>query len=130
VSKQVSRWCRGFDGAQRIGAMMVAFRESPPQRVLDLEVVAVTDYLRQSRIDREGAVSAVDLPRSDVLVFELEGGSRIVVRPSGTEPKIKFYYDHRESVMDSETMDQAEHRAYRRLEELVSAFEGQYAVVY
>lgn len=122
LSRQVSRWHRGLDGAEKIQSIMAALRSAPPARVVDLDVLAVRDYQQQVRRDRDGTTSTLDLPRSNVLAFELAGGSRIVARPSGTEPKIKFYFDYRESVAQGESMQTAEARANVRLETLVTAF--------
>jgi phosphomannomutase len=124
VSRQVSRWHRGLDGAERIQSIMAALRSSPPSKVVDLDVLAVRDYQQQVRRDREGVTTTLNLPKSNVLSFELAGGSRIVARPSGTEPKIKFYFDHRETMTEDESMGSAENRANERLDGLVEAFLG------
>ena len=123
VSRQVSNWHRGLDGAERIQSIMSALRASPPERVAGLDVVALRDYQQQTRTERGGTTTPLQLPKSNVLSFELAGGSRIVARPSGTEPKIKFYFDHRETVGD-ETMEAAEARAEEKLSALVEAFVG------
>jgi len=122
VCKQVSRWHQGIHGAEQIKTIMSSLRHSPPSKVLDLNVVGVCDYERRIRTDHTGATSSLNLPRSNVLSFELAGGSRIVARPSGTEPKIKFYFDHCEAMTDSESMMEAEQRADQRLQSLVEAF--------
>lgn len=122
LSRQVSRWHRGLDGAERIQTIMAGLRARPPERIGGLDVVARRDYQVQTRTTREGTVQALALPKSNVLAFELEGGSRVVARPSGTEPKIKFYFDHREVVKEDETLDEAEARANNRVEQLVAAF--------
>ncbi|MFW5740426.1 MAG: phospho-sugar mutase [Myxococcota bacterium] len=121
VSRQVSRWHRGLGGSERIAAIMADLRKAAPKRVGGFEVVAVRDYLEQTRTDRDGGVSALALPKSNVLAFELEGGSRIVARPSGTEPKIKFYVDLR-ATMGGESLAQAEARAADTLDALAETF--------
>jgi len=121
VSRQVSRWHRGLDGAARIRAIMASLRASPPREVGSLTVVAVRDYERQVRTTNSGEQEPLGLPKSNVLAFELEGGSRVVARPSGTEPKIKFYFDLREDVGDEEFAE-AEARTARKLDDLVEAF--------
>ena len=71
-----------------------------------------TDYRKGERVDlRGGARSALTLPSSNVLSFELASGSRIIARPSGTEPKAKFYFDVREAVAEGESVDDARSRA-------------------
>jgi phosphomannomutase len=73
------------------------------------------------RVSAEGE-QPIDLPRSDVLTFELDGGGRITARPSGTEPKIKFYFELREQVAAAEALTAAQERASQRMKELVEAF--------
>jgi phosphoglucomutase len=83
---------KGAEGEQQIKAMMARFRTNPPLTLGGLKVVKALDY--QSRQERDlvnGTTSAIALPASDVLQFYCEDGSKISVRPSGTEPKIKFY---------------------------------------
>jgi phosphoglucomutase len=84
---------KGKSGAEEIKAMMDGYRSNPPQTINGLQVVSVKDYKAQTEtILLTGNKYPIDLPKSDVLQFILEGGSKITVRPSGTEPKIKFYF--------------------------------------
>ncbi len=84
----------GKDGAERIAALMVTLKETPPGEIAGRKVA------RRTRIDvgevydgQTGEkVGACDLPKSNVVIFDLEDGSKVVARPSGTEPKIKFYF--------------------------------------
>ena len=83
---------KGLDGAERMKALMNALRENPPAEIGGKRVTAVRDYLSGNITDTAtGAVSPTGLPSSNVLYFECEGGNVVVVRPSGTEPKIKLY---------------------------------------
>ena len=122
VSRQVSQWYRGVDGVQQIAAIMQGLRASPPSRVGAFDVVATRDYQTQVRTELGGAATPLDLPPSNVLAFDLRGGSRIIARPSGTEPKIKFYFDHCEQVAPGEAVEAAEQRANERMGELADAF--------
>jgi len=84
---------KGKSGAEEIQQMMIEFRNNPPVRLNGSRVVTIRDYLKQESIDlATGVKSPLDLPQSNVLQFLLEDGSKISVRPSGTEPKIKFYF--------------------------------------
>ncbi len=84
---------KGKSGAEDIKAMMEGYRSNPPESINGLHVLSVKDYLTQTEtILLTGKKYPIDLPKSDVLQFILEGGSKITVRPSGTEPKIKFYF--------------------------------------
>ena len=70
---------------------MQNLRAKPPRELASLKVLAVRDYLTGERTDERGGKTALDLPHSNVLYFELEGGAWVCIRPSGTEPKIKLY---------------------------------------
>lgn len=84
---------QGKQGAEEIQNMMLAFRENPPKTLIGLEVVRIKDYQKQLDIDlKNNTEKALDFPKSNVLQFFLEDGSKVSVRPSGTEPKIKFYF--------------------------------------
>ena len=74
------------------------------------------------RTERGKAPEKLALPPSNVLVYELEGGSRVIARPSGTEPKIKYYFDVREPIAAGEAIGPAEARANARVAELADAF--------
>jgi phosphoglucomutase len=84
---------KGKEGAEEIQKMMENFRENPPQAINGSKLVKIDDYLLSKSSDKiTGAESPLTLPVSNVLQFFLEDGSKISVRPSGTEPKIKFYF--------------------------------------
>lgn len=84
---------QGKQGAEEIQNMMLAFRENPPKTLIGLEVVRIKDYQKQLDIDlKNNTEKDLDFPKSNVLQFFLEDGSKVSVRPSGTEPKIKFYF--------------------------------------
>jgi len=73
--------------------MMAAFRDHPPKTVGEIKVLAIEDYKLQEKIDLEtGFKEKLLLPSSNVLKYWLEDGSWFCLRPSGTEPKIKFYF--------------------------------------
>lgn len=84
---------KGMAGAQEIKAMMERFRNNPPAEIAGSKLVWIKDYeLRKTRNLIENTETPIDLPKSDVLQFVTELGHKISVRPSGTEPKIKFYF--------------------------------------
>ena len=84
-------YMEGLDGAAKIDAMMDSLRNNPPSEFAGIAVKLVGDYLKET-ITENGVVSPTGLPRSNVLFYRLENNDVIVARPSGTEPKIKFYY--------------------------------------
>ena len=100
VEKVVSVTLPGKDGLQRMQQIMASLRAQPPRELASLRVLAVRDYLTRERTDAQGGRTALDLPRSDVLYFELEGGAWVCIRPSGTEPKIKLYVNTNAAEMD------------------------------
>ncbi len=87
----------GKEGAELIAKMMVEFRSNPPK------VVRVKDF--QSSIDKDlisGEEKAIEIPKSNVLIFYTEDGSKVACRPSGTEPKIKYYFSVNASLSNKE----------------------------
>ena len=84
---------KGKSGAEEIQQMMKDYRNNPPQAIDGDRVVCIKDYqLHESHDLLTGCKSAIDLPTSNVLQFFTEHGNKVTVRPSGTEPKIKFYF--------------------------------------
>ena len=84
---------KGKDGSDEIKAMMTAYRNNPPEKINNSRVIKISDYETRISFDLlTGKKTKIDLIKSDVLQFFLEDGSKISVRPSGTEPKIKFYF--------------------------------------
>lgn len=84
---------KGMDGQQQIAAMMESYRNNPPKTIAGSEVVQLLDYEKQSgKNPQTGETWKINLPKSNVLQFILADGSKISARPSGTEPKIKFYF--------------------------------------
>ena len=84
---------KGMDGAKQIADMMEKARKNPPVSFAGLRVEAIRDYTKDERRDlKTGEVTSTGLPNSNVLYFELENNSWCCIRPSGTEPKIKFYF--------------------------------------
>ena len=123
TSSQVNVTRKGASGIAALRSMMGALRAAPPLRVADDEVVAVSDYEAGARVDaRTGARTPLTLPRSNVLTFELASGSRIIARPSGTEPKAKFYFDVREAVAPGEPVAAAAARATAAMKLLSGSF--------
>lgn len=91
--KLVSLTKKGISGTEEIKALMAKFRTTPPTEIDGEKVVEIRDYKASEAKDLlTNKVTAINLPKSDVLQFFTESGSKITVRPSGTEPKIKFYF--------------------------------------
>lgn len=91
AEKTIALTFDGIEGAQEIKDLMAKFRQELPTDFAGYKVIAAEDYQASSRQDAKGNVTAINLPKSNVLKYFLEDGTWIAVRPSGTEPKIKFY---------------------------------------
>lgn len=82
----------GAAGMQKMSDMMTALRNDPPKTIAGKDVITVSDYKLSTRTDTaSGKVEEIKLPKSNVLAYKLPSGSGVIVRPSGTEPKIKIY---------------------------------------
>ena len=89
--KQMSITLKGIEGAEEIKKMMENMRKHPAEEIAGLKVISFGDYQKQEIVDRNGNKTETGLPKSNVLYFALEKNAWVCVRPSGTEPKIKFY---------------------------------------
>ncbi len=90
---------KGKSGSEEIKKMMDGYRSTPPTVINGSKVLVIKDYqLSLSKDMVSGTSFPIDLPKSNVLQFFLEDGSKISVRPSGTEPKIKFYFGVKENL--------------------------------
>lgn len=89
--KTISVTLSGVDGAEQIKAIMAKFRNNAPKEWNRTAITVVEDFKAQTSTTADGTVTALTTPPSDVLKYTLADGSWIAVRPSGTEPKIKFY---------------------------------------
>ena len=98
----------GLEGMNKMKAMLANLRENPLKDIAGYKVLKIRDYSKDTVLDVEsGKVEPTGLPSSDVLYYELEGGAWVCVRPSGTEPKIKFYYGVKASSMDEAQVESA-----------------------
>ncbi|MCI5870978.1 MAG: phospho-sugar mutase, partial [Streptococcus sp.] len=91
AEKTISLTLSGKDGAEQIKAIMTKFRDDSPEQFNGTDVVVFEDFALQTKTDKSGNVTKLTTPPSDVLKYTLEDDSWFAVRPSGTEPKIKFY---------------------------------------
>ena len=100
---------KGRSGAQEIADMMTALRNDPPKTLAGSPVVIAIDHNNSTQTDlRTGATSSTALPASNVLQFITEAGDKVSARPSGTEPKIKFYFSVRATTGHSHATTKAE----------------------
>ena len=110
---QVSITLKGADGAEQIKAMMEKMRKNPPKKLGSYDVLEVRDYKEHTIVKADGTKLETDLPTSNVLYYDLNDNSWCCVRPSGTEPKIKFYMG-----VKGESMEEAEQKLEELTEEM------------
>ena len=97
---------KGKSGNEEIKQMMVDYRSNPPKEIAGSKVVCIKDYQLQTSTNLQtGDVESIVLPKSNVLQFFTEDGSKVSVRPSGTEPKIKFYFGVKGELTNPEDFD-------------------------
>ena len=107
-------------GAAPIGDVL---RETPPTHIAGSAVESVDDLASSNRCFADGTVAKIDLPASDVLIYRLANNARIIVRPSGTEPKVKCYYEITQAIGDDD-YDIAMKRAQSALADLIERHQG------
>ena len=97
----------GVKGMETMSRIMTALRSTPPKAIAGFRVTAASDYEASVTLSADGTVTPITLPRANIVSFALEGGHGVIVRPSGTEPKIKVYLtavgaasDEAESIRD------------------------------
>ncbi len=91
AEKTIALTFDGVEGAKEIEDLMTKFREESPKEFAGYRVVALEDFEKSTKTNADGTVEEIKIPKSNVLKYLLEDGTWIAVRPSGTEPKIKFY---------------------------------------
>ncbi len=111
---------KGAEGANEIRSMMTGYRNNPPKSINNSKVVKIDDY--ETLISTNcmtGEKKNIDLLKSDVLQFFLEDGSKISVRPSGTEPKIKFYFSVNTRLESAIKFDETEMFLNQRIADII-----------
>jgi phosphomannomutase len=120
VSRQKSFNFPGAEGAKVIRQIMEGFRRRPPDQIAGVPMEGTRDYQHPDR--PSDPHSSLALPTANVLAYSLAAGGRITLRPSGTEPKIKYYFEVREYVTKQETVAEARERATQKLNRIEEEF--------
>lgn len=129
ASRQHSLKLPGLEGKARIAELMAGLRADPPGSLGGFAVVRVRDILEgEARDLRTGAREPIDLPASNVLAFDLEQGHRVLARPSGTEPKLKFYFEARAALGEGEALSTAMARAEAVMDRLQADLLGRLGI--
>ena len=111
---------KGKEGADEIKAMMEGYRNNPPLKINNSTIVRIDDYQQLTSTDMiAGTKKKINLVKSDVLQFFLEDGSKISVRPSGTEPKIKFYFSVNTKLDSVDKFDETEKYLDDRIDAII-----------
>jgi len=112
---------KGKSGSEEIAAIMDNLRSNPPLTLADSDVVMIHDFNKQKSVDMISDLRYdIKLPKSNVLQFVTQNGSLISIRPSGTEPKIKFYFSTREKINSTEDLKTAHRSLDERIVKLVN----------
>ncbi|MCW8328544.1 phospho-sugar mutase [Photobacterium sp. SDRW27] len=111
-------------GSPPIGDLL---RQNPPETIAGRQVVVTDDLKISQKIYADGKAEAIDLPASDVLIYHLDDDARVVVRPSGTEPKLKCYYEVVEAMSHEDTLEHAQQRAETAMEDLINRHQSSLA---
>jgi phosphoglucomutase len=115
---------KGMNGQQEIAAMMEGFRNQPPTEIAGMKVVTLLDYQLQLSTDLQtGNQTKIQLPKSNVLQFVTEDGTKISARPSGTEPKIKFYFSVNTVLPNREAFDEVYAHLQNKINNIIAAMQ-------
>jgi phosphoglucomutase len=118
--KLISITKKGKEGEEEISRMMDQFRNNPPDSINGEEVMLIHDFYKQKTMDQLSHLRyAIKLPKSNVLQFILKDGSKISLRPSGTEPKIKFYFSVNKELEKKEDFEKTEQELDQRIDNII-----------
>ncbi len=120
--KLISIVKKGKSGAEEIQKMMDDFRNSPPETINGSNVMLIHDFQKQKTFDQMSHLRYdINLPKSNVLQFILKDGSKISIRPSGTEPKIKFYFGVKDQLDKRENFDKINDLLEKKIENIIKS---------
>ena len=115
---------KGMNGQQEIATMMEGYRKQPPTEIAGMKVVTLLDYqLQLSTNLQTGTQTKIQLPKSNVLQFVTEDGTKISARPSGTEPKIKFYFSVNTVLPNREAFDEVYAHLQNKINNIIAAMQ-------
>ncbi|MEO8110398.1 MAG: phospho-sugar mutase [Ginsengibacter sp.] len=113
---------KGMNGSKEIADMMQGFRDNPPKEIAGSAVIELYDYEKQEKKNlKTNEIGKIDLPKSNVLQFITEDGSKISARPSGTEPKIKFYFGVNMPLKSVSDFEAAEQKLNEKIQNIISS---------
>ena len=119
--KLVSFVKKGMDGAEQIKQIMIDLRKNPLTHIDGSKVTFVNDYLSSVELNmKTGEEKNIDLPKSNVLIYHTEDGTKVAARPSGTEPKIKFYFSVQSSLDSKSNAAQKEKELDAKIDRIIT----------
>ncbi|WP_298263232.1 phospho-sugar mutase [uncultured Lutibacter sp.] len=111
---------KGMDGAQQIKQMMIDLRENPIKEIDGSKVKFLCDYQASTKTNLiTGNVETIEIPKSNVLIYETVDGTKVAARPSGTEPKIKFYFSVNLPLDDVENSKKVETKLDEKIQRII-----------
>jgi phosphoglucomutase len=120
--KLISITKNGMNGSKEIAEMMQGYRDNPPKEIAGSKVKELLDYQLQEKKNLiTGESEKIDLPKSNVLQFITEDGSKISARPSGTEPKIKFYFSVNTPLANVSEFDSTQEKLFEKIDKIISS---------
>jgi phosphoglucomutase len=120
--KLISLTKKGMNGSKEIADMMQGYRDNPPKEIAGSKVVEFLDYQLQTNKNLStGEINKLTLPKSNVLQFITEDGSKISARPSGTEPKIKFYFSVNMPLKSVDDFDKTKNLLEEKIDHIISS---------
>lgn len=115
---------KGITGAAEIKQMMIDLRENPPAQIAGQDVVIIEDYAASTRQNKQlNTTETLEIPKANVLIFYLADGSKIAARPSGTEPKIKFYISVKKLLDKVENYDKVQSELEDKIKSILASFD-------
>jgi phosphoglucomutase len=115
---------KGMNGQQEIADMMEGYRKQPPTAIAGMKVATLLDYQLQETTNLlTGVKTKILLPKSNVLQFVTEDGTKISARPSGTEPKIKFYFSVNAVLENREAFDQVFAQLQHKINSIIASMQ-------
>ena len=114
---------KGIEGVKEIKSIMKKLRDKPIDKLIGSEMIVIQDFEKSEEINfKSGKKSFLNFPKSNVLIFESKDGTRVAARPSGTEPKIKFYFSVNMKLESKEKFENSNQILERKIDNLISEF--------
>lgn len=110
---------KGKDGAEQIAKMMEEFRSNPPKELVGEKIIKLDDYQSSTSLNLiTGEKTPIDIPKSNVLIFYTDKGTKLACRPSGTEPKIKFYFSVQDTLSSKDEFESKLSHAQNKIQKI------------